>query len=1408
MPFAPPTPDALAVLAELLAPEQLDRLRAGEAVSAAARVTAAAALRAELAGLISYLPPALARRRLAEPRVGAVDGRFWTGTALFADLSGFTALSSALGDRGKQGAEEISAIINTLFDALLAEVDQRAGNLLKFGGDALTAFFGADDLGDAHAALACDAALAMQRAMGRFAAMPTRVGQHTLALRIGVHSGRVFAVEVGDRTHLELVVTGQAMNRVALAQELARPGEVVISPEALALVPGAAAEPGDGGFMLLRSVPAPPAPSSSALAPVEPGRADDLAALAQRVGALRPYLPRNLPARFVLATGAESGEFRPVTVLFANVYDFSPLLERLGDDVATATATLNAYYSRAQAAVHRYGGAVNKVDMYTRGDKLMALFGAPVAHEDDPLRAVRCALDLSAALEDANDEGETVLRAAGVGRLHQKIGLNTGVVFAGRIGSARRHEYTVMGSAVNLAARLMAVAADGAVALSPATSRAVAGRVALRELPPATLKGIPAPVPITAALYVFDHAAKAARPLERGRLVDREGDLAALLAAGRAAAAGSGQVVALVGEPGAGKSRLAEEAVARLSAEYAGKSSLAEEAVGRLSAEYAGGPPPLVLAAECQGYEQRTPYAAVRELLRQLLAVDLGPTAPPEALVAQIAAVVPELARFAPLAGDILGAALPESALTAALNPEQRRDNALALCLELLLRSAHARPLIILVDDLQWADASTLAALTALAARAGEAALLLLLLYRPDSGVEQPWLAHPHARALLLGELSAEGTAGLAASILGTAPPPELLAALERAQGNPFFVEELVRSLVERSALRREGEGWVVARPLDAGELPDSIESLIVARLDRLEERSRALAQVASVIGRRFRYDILGGLIRRRLELRPALEAMLDATLLLPDELERELAYLFKHILTRDVAYESILFARRHELHRRVAQQIERLYAGRLDEHLALLARHFTLAQSWPEAFDYHLRAGRDAQRRFANVEGVALLRGALEAARQLDLPAAAVSEVHERLGWLHTRLGDYGAALSHFLEALAPLSDGRDPDASLRLHHHVARVHEKRADFGASFAWVERALALPGADERPVLVRCVLLGAGLHMRQGRLDEAQSWGERALTLGERHANPGDQAQALKLLGNLAVARGDTAAALDLLEAAVALYGQADDPDGLAFAFNDLATVLHDLGRLAEARAHYEEAARLKEELGEVYGQAMVAGNLGVLLADQGDLAGAIAQYGRAVAGFERIGSPYGAGLFRMNRGAALLRLGELDAAEAELDGAAATFAAIGSEEHGPELERLVAELALRRGRPEAAVLAERALTTAQRQEARLEEGITLRLLAEIQAGAGELAAAWAELERSLALLREAEAALEVARTQLARAALAHVLGRPDDGAAALAEALAAAEAVGAGAELAAARNLANVYAPPDQPPSP
>jgi class 3 adenylate cyclase/tetratricopeptide (TPR) repeat protein len=1457
-----------------------ERLFSTDALSAEALELACVHLRAKLAAIATYIPSPIVGEQIARPRFAQIGGAYWNGSVLFADLSGFTAMSEQFSALGKQGAEEISAIINNLFGALVEEIHRYHGTLLKFGGDALTAFFSEDELGRSHALLASRAALALQERMADFTALQTRVGTFALRLRIGVHSGRVFAAQVGDAQHIELVITGRNINRVALAQDIAEPGDVVVTRATLALLqqgtnderrttndgrPGdkETRRPGDketerqgdretrkpeveerqSGFYRLLQTPEVALPTGAGDHTIAPGAGDlaELLTLVEQIDALHIYLPRGLPNRFLeeSARGGETGEFRPVTVLFANFFPFSSALDILGDDSAAAAQALNAYYSRAQLAIHRYGGIINKVDMYAHGDKLMALFGAPVANEDDPQRAVRAAFELQALLDEANREIAALLRPAAANLiafdeqfLKQRIGINTGVVFAGQVGSTTRREYTVMGQPVNLAARLMAVSEPGAITLSPSTRRAVERAIAVRELPPVRLKGVTEPVPLAVAV---EGAGPSTRSLARPALVGRGDELAQLLDEAHTALNGSGRAIALVGEPGAGKTRLIEETL--------------HEMVLRSGTRNEEMPSFFPYSVECQSYEQNTPYAALRELLRQffnLLALDAPGTRNHESITQRVRELAPEMERFTPLLADLTGMPIEDTPLTAALTPEQRHDRALELVEALLLAEAQQEPLVLILDDLHWADASSLEFITRLTRVAVRAPILMLLGYRTDPQIAEPWADWPHCARLVIGELSQEGSAALVRELLHGEPPPALGGLLEKTQGNPFFIEEVVRGLVESGALQLTDDGWQLTRDADQIAVPDSIEGVITARLDRLEEHSREVLQTASVIGRRFPYAVLSGIVLRDNDLIDRLLLLTEADLILPEGDERDtgalvtttapavtgtapaslLAYLFKHALTRDVAYEAILYARRRDLHRRVAHRIELIYADQIDEHLPLLARHYLLAEEWAPAFDYHLRAARQAQARYANREAIALLERALEIGlkigeRMLVLSAVEGSEVapmasqslisnlqshlvetQERLGVIHALIGEYDAALTHYQAALE--RQRGQPDAPLdglvRLHHHIARVYEKRADFEQAFAWVERGLALAGNAQSVELVRCLLLGAGLHQRQGRYTQALEWAERALLTAQNLHSVREQAAAYKLLGSTNLNLGDTVRALELILRSLQLYEQIQDLDGLSYAHNDVANIYYELGRLTEARRHYEAGTEIKRAMGDIYGQALIANNLGDLLKLQDHIDEAVAQYQQSLSIFEQVGSVYASGVLHMNLGAVQLLRNQLDIAETHLRQSTELFNQAGAEDFLPELERYIADLHMRRGHfAEARFACELSLATAARLEARTEEGITRRSLGQIIAQSGDTASAWDEFEQSLATLREVDNPHEVAKTLVALAALAPSLGRYEHGQTSLNEALPILSAVGAQRDLKEAYAIATRY---------
>ena len=1323
-----------------------------------------------LKAIIPYLPQPVVKEQLAAPHMGRVKGEYWQGSVLFADLSGFTALSESLGALGREGAEEITSIVNDLFEALLEDGERYGGILLKFGGDALTVFFGGDD----HALRAASTGLALQETMDRrFVDMETRGGTFTLRLRVGVHTGKIFAAQVGYEDGyplrgMELVVTGADINRVAEAQDYAAPGKVCITAETLAQVGDQAeVQPvADDVYRLdvlnlVRPIEALP---RTILSP-----SDDASLLSLRgcFQALGPYLPIDFTDESItdLSNPELRPGLRPVAVLFANFADLSGILAALADKgqtgVDAVTRILNLYYTRMQDIIGRYGGVVNKVDMYTHGDKLMALFGAPQAHEDDAERAVRAALEMQAAMPDVNQFVHGVLEEAGVPftPLTQRIGINFGHVFSGDVGSERegsRREYTVMGDAVNLAARLMSAAEDDGILVSPSVQRRVQDEFKLQDLTPIRVKGKAQPIAVSRPLRLLTESERA--DLRRGRrpFIGRAAQLAAVQAAARQAVIAQGQVVTIVGEVGTGKTRLVEAFREQLD-------------VSDLRC----------YVTELPSYAQE-PYAPIVDLLRRLIGLGEQTTEDVSRLTEWVLSRALYVARFLPLLGDLLAQPIADNPVTSALTPEQRRDRLFDLVEAILHSEAHRQPLALVVDDLQWGDDSSLALLDRLTRNAASAPLLLILCYRPDVSFATPWAELPHTHALHVAEFSQEQTARLVAELLEADELPAGLTDLvwERTQGNPLFTEEFVKSLREVGTfVRSEGRWQLVASEAALTSIPDTIEGIVLARLDRLGARVRDVLQEASVAAAsqaRFARPLLEHLHSYPKELPGRLHSLVNDGLL--EELESELealAYHFRHALTRDVAYDNLLYARRRELHRLVAQGMEMLHADRLDEYVTSLARHYLDAEAWPKAFYYQRRAGERAQTLFANRDAATHFCQALELAtkRLPDTPVADLTDIHDRLGDVLLLDGRYDEALDAYEAARTLLTQDGSPEVVAKFYRKTAEVYERKADYPLALEWLERGLKVLGEQDVIEKARIHNLGGGVFYRQGEREKALEWRQRALQIAKGLDDPSEIANAYLIMAVIYSDWGDTDRALDFGQRCLDAYEEIDDLAGSVKARHNLGIISRRADYWAQAAEHHREGLRLAGMMGDGMRIGLFANSMGEVYLHQGKLEQATAAYQRSLAVWQPMGYLAGVTVARINLGHIAVTQDDLETAEAHLAGALALAQEIGLRGFWPEIYRWQALLHLaRQQHKEALALAEQAYDLAQELKDRAEQGSALRVLGQVYAALGQPDEATERLQASLICFAELQRAYDAAKTsfQLALIYLAEP-GKEEEG---------------------------------------
>ncbi|MCW2635093.1 MAG: hypothetical protein JWQ99_1460 [Blastococcus sp.] len=902
---------------------------------------------------------------------------------------------------------------------------------------------------------------------------------------------------------------------------------------------------------------------------------------------LRSFVDSQVVDRLVEAGGRLAEERRLVTALFADLSGFTTLAGRL--DPEQLLEVIDPVIAGLTEIVGRHGGYVEKF----AGDALLALFGAPVAHEDDAERALRVALEMHAELPR--------LAAGLADDLTLHIGVNTGHAVARVIGHDVKLDYAVLGDAVILAQRLESLAPPGQTYVGEATVRCVRGRFDLDPRGPQDVKGRAEPVP---AWRLLGERAEAARDLPR--LVGRDAEVGVLDQALRDGAHGLALVV-VAGEPGSGKSRLLEEA--RLRAQAAGR-------------EWA--------SAACSSSGTATPYAPWAELLRSVAGA--GPSSSSDEVFRRLGEL--EAARGTPEASPflavLLGAAHPDTAApdaerVADLEPEARRRETHRAVVDLVRGLALHRPLVLALEDVHWADPSTLALLREVLCAAPDLPLLVCLTTRSGPDIEREVGADAALRrhTVDLDRAPAPAVREVLDAVFAPDPPEALVAFLAtRTAGNPFFVLESVSALADQGLVTVGDDGWRLEPGWDSDELPPTIEGVLAARMDRLPGRTVGVLQAAAVIGRTVPRPLLGAVLAESgLAASEIGAALADLHRLrfvrAVDEDVADGVLAFQHALLQDAAYSRLLRRHRRDLHARVAAAAARLY-GDDDKGADVLARHLYLAEAGAPAVVALRRAGSRARALFANEEATGHLTRAVEVARACA--PDVLPELLRELGAVQDLTGHYDGAATAYREAL----DTVPGDVVAR--RGLAGALRKRGELDAALHLLDEGLALADGDAERTAALQLELGR-THLVAGRLAEA----ERELRSGLTVAPPGSPTAAPLHL-QLARALEDTGRLPEALEhgrSAQRLLEAGGDVPGLATAARVVGGVLGLLGRLDDAARLLREGLRLAERCGGVEEIGGTLLNLGMLELRRGALADAIGCDERAVAEFRRVGHASG-----------------------------------------------------------------------------------------------------------------------------------------------------------------------------------
>jgi tetratricopeptide (TPR) repeat protein len=876
------------------------------------------------------------------------------------------------------------------------------------------------------------------------------------------------------------------------------------------------------------------------------------------------------------------------------------------------------------------------VDKFT-GDGLMAVFGAPIAHESDPELAVRAALDM----QKVAAEFEPVARAQLGAPLKIRIGVHSGPVIAGILGTREQAAYTVIGETVNLAARLEASASPGSILVSPRVYRQTRALFNFRSLGMAQLKGVDRPV------RIYEARGDRAVPLPtRGVtgvesiFLGRDAEFSQLTAALEGFLDdGQGRLAVVQGEAGMGKSRLVSESLATVDGD-------------RVAVWWGHGLP----------YAQGVGYGVFRSLMQNALHGHTSGAAWDEMVSPAMRPFLRQMLEL-PL--------MPEDRATLRnLEPERIKQLTTLAMREWLLVNARQRPILLVMEDFHWADDLSRDMLESLVNLAQDAPVFFCVITRPtpEAPLDLPALSAQESVTLFMAlePLSPEHSRSLLAHLIDLSDLSDRMidTILDRAQGIPFYIEEFVRMLVEKDILRLGEERWEVASSvaLEALEVPTTLRGLMMARVDRLPQDLQHVLRNAAVIGLQFSAQLLEEVehrIRGTTSVQPSLDRLSDLGLLVERPEAGHQVYAFRHILTQETIYSSLLRSRRPEMHRTVAECIEQLHAEDLSSQVEVLAFHYDQARVRDKALRYALLAGDRARARFANREAIEYYSRALQLSQHLSGHERERWEAAVGLGEVEQHIGEYEEAIALYKAALDDWGEA-SADARARVMLKMGQVWDKRGELEEAEGWLRQGLAeldRVGMSYPGLRAESYSELGWLSLRRGDLSAAQDWLGRGLELVESTEHYDVLSSILNRLGGVHYHRGSWKAATMCVERALELREQLGDVVGMARSFNNLGIVRKNAGSWSEALKSYERSVEIHEQIGEVEGLTQALTNLGVLHTDRGEWEKAEEYLDRSFAIAERIAYPYELAQAHMNLGRLHLFQGNWEASCQHLNAA-------------------------------------------------------------------------------------------------------------------------------------------------------
>jgi len=861
------------------------------------------------------------------------------------------------------------------------------------------------------------------------------------------------------------------------------------------------------------------------------------------------YIPKHLAEKILVGKASLEGERKQVTVLFADASGFTALSEKI--DPEEVRSLMNNCLRLVIEDVHNYEGTINKFT----GDGVMALFGAPIALEDHPYRAVSAALRIQESLKSFSEE---IKRERGID-FKMRIGINTGLVVVGSIGNDLSMEYTAMGDTVNLASRLEGLAEPGTILISENTYRLVKDYFEFKPIGEIQVKGKSEPVKAYSAIGLTRIKGRFEISLERGltKFVGREKELELIKDSLEKVKEGKGQIVCVIGEAGIGKSRLIHEF----------KSSIRDEEINYLE-------------GHCISYGKSFSYLPIVEILKNNFTVDDRDD--DELIKAKVETAInkmdSKLKDTIPIILDLLSVKTDFDILKD-LDAGQKRQGIFEALKAITLRGSQIRPLVILIEDLHWIDKTSEDFINYLSGSVGNQRIMLLFTCR--TGFVHSFIYNPYYTQIALTSLSTrECRVLIESTLLGENIPEDLMRLiLERTGGNAFFVEEVTKSLLDTGIIIKSESGYMMNKNASQIDVPSTIQDVIMARIDRLEENRKRALQVGSVIGREFSYELLKKVSSLDdNELRDHLLTLINLELIYERGIFPDTNYVFKHALTHEVAYASLLVQKRKEIHERVGSAVEELYPNRLEEFYEVLAHHYNRADDKEKGLHYLTLAGKKAKEVVATEEALNYFREALK--RLDEMPETETNEERK-------------------IDILFEMEN---------IYDHIGKREEQKKI-------LERIIDSSGVinDERRLSDGYIKQAEFLSVLE-EYQKAQEVGESALTLKRKIGDKLGQGKALRGMGFINWRSGDYESALKYHQEALSVHRELGGGEAEGFELISLGEMHRKLGQYEDALSCLQEALRIYRELGISSGQHVSTFNIGSVYRDMGDYQACLEYY--------------------------------------------------------------------------------------------------------------------------------------------------------------------------------------------------